>query len=444
MAATRPAPKVRAIECPNCGGSVELRTMGAALRASCVQCLSLLDVSKPEIQIVQKFRDAMRREPKIPLGSRGKFANVNYEAIGFQTRGITVDGTQYTWDEYVLYNPFHGFRYLTEYDGHWNFTKPIHEVPIPDTVLGSSAVRMGNDKFRLFQTATANTVFVMGEFPWRVKVGETVVTRDFVNPPFSLASETAEGDVNWSHSTYTPGNEIWKAFQLKGSPPPANGIYSNQPNPYGSTKSLWGLLALFSVGLLVTMIITSILARNEVAFQSKYTYVQGQGEPSFVTPVFELKGGESNVLIDVRTDIANDWAFFGFALINDQTGTAYDFGKEVSYYYGRDSDGDWTEGDRSDGVGVGGIPGGKYYLRVEPEMEKSISSGVFGNKRMAYEIRVRRDVSVLWPYFLVWPFLLLPPLFAMIRRHSFEGKRWAESDPNGLGEHASSDDEEED
>ena len=32
------------------------------------------------------------------------------------------------------------------------------------------------------------------------------------------------------------------------------------------------------------------------------------------------------------------------ALINDDTGVAYDFGKEVSYYFGRDSDGSWTEG----------------------------------------------------------------------------------------------------
>jgi hypothetical protein len=444
MPATRPAPKIRAIECPNCGGAVELRGMGSSLRATCVQCLSLLDVTKPEIKIVQRFQEAMRREPKIPLGSRGKFDNVNYEAIGFQTRGIMADGTQYTWDEYVLYNPYHGFRYLTEYDGHWNFTTPVAEIPVPDSVMGAPAVRRGQEKFKLFQTANAETLFVMGEFPWRVKVGERVTTQDYVSPPLSLASETVEGDVNWSLSTYTPGQEIWQKFQLPGSPPPANGVYSNQPNPYGSSRGLFGMLAFFSLLLFITMTITGLLARNEVAFQSKYTFVPGSGEPSFVTPSFELKGGESNVEIDIETDLDNNWAFFSFALINEQTGTAYDFGKEVNYYYGRDSDGSWSEGDRRDSVGIGGVPGGRYYLRVEPEVEKSVANSVFGERRVNYSIRLRRDVAVFWPYFVAWPLLLLPPLFGFIRRAGFEGQRWAESDPTGAAAHSSSDEEDDD
>ena len=40
--------------------------------------------------------------------------------IGFERRTIHVDGMAYSWHEYVLFNPFKGFRYLTEYNGHWN------------------------------------------------------------------------------------------------------------------------------------------------------------------------------------------------------------------------------------------------------------------------------------------------------------------------------------
>jgi hypothetical protein len=132
------------------------------------------------------------------------------------------------------------------------------------------------------------------------------------------------------------------------------------------------------------------------------------------------------------------------ALINEDTGTAYDFGKELSYYSGSDSDGDWTEGDRADTIGLGGVPGGRYYLRVEPEMEKTGSSSVFGAKRVNYEIEVRRDVAVIWPYFVAWPFLLLPPIFSALRRATFEGTRWAESDPTGSAAHESDSEDEED
>ena len=49
----------------------------------------------------------------------------------------------------------------------------------------------------------------------------------------------------------------------------------------------------------------------------------------------------------INTDLNNDWAYLSLALINEDTGVAYDFGKEISYYYGRDSDGSWSEGGRS-------------------------------------------------------------------------------------------------
>ena len=51
--------------------------------------------------------------PLIPLGTRGKIRGTDYEVIGFERRTIHVDGAAYSWHEYVLFNPFKGFRYLT-------------------------------------------------------------------------------------------------------------------------------------------------------------------------------------------------------------------------------------------------------------------------------------------------------------------------------------------
>ncbi|MGN7062052.1 DUF4178 domain-containing protein, partial [Neisseria sp. P0001.S006] len=67
--------------------------------------------------------------PLIPLGTRGKFHGDAYEAIGFQVRTIHVEGEAYSWAEYLLFNPFKGFRYLTEYNGHWNDVKPVKSLP---------------------------------------------------------------------------------------------------------------------------------------------------------------------------------------------------------------------------------------------------------------------------------------------------------------------------
>lgn len=428
MPAERPQPKVRAIACPNCGGSVELRGMGSSLHATCINCLSVLDVSHPAVQIVQTFNEKTRRfQPKIPLGTRGKIGGKLYEVNGYQTRALYADGDEYTWDEYVLYNPLYGFRYLSEYQGHWNDIVSFPRLPSP----GTSAVSVDGRTYKLFQTANTKTIFVMGEFPWRVQVGDSVAIEDFVDPPGSVTREGLAGEFTWSRSTYIDGKDIWAAFQLKGAPPTPVGVYSNQPNPSASTRGLWGMLGIFSLLLFLAMSISFVFHSNRNVYQSKYYFTPGSGEPSFVTPIFDMPGGEKNVQVDIKTDLENDWAFFGFALINDETGTAYDFGKEVSFYHGSDSDGSWSEGERGDTVTIGGVPGGKYYLRVEPEMEKAASSPEFTGKRVNYQISVTRDVPVVWPYFLAWPFLLIPPLFAVIRRANFETKRWAEADPTG-------------
>ena len=74
---------VRTLECPNCGGTVQLK-YERTINAVCIQCLSILDATTPALQILQKFEGKQRYQPMIPLGTRGKLPSGQYEAIGFQ------------------------------------------------------------------------------------------------------------------------------------------------------------------------------------------------------------------------------------------------------------------------------------------------------------------------------------------------------------------------
>ncbi len=67
--------------------------------------------------------------PKIPLGSRGPLHGHEFEVIGFARRYIDVDGEEYGWNEYVLFNRAQGFRYLSEYEGHWNDIRTVRGMP---------------------------------------------------------------------------------------------------------------------------------------------------------------------------------------------------------------------------------------------------------------------------------------------------------------------------
>jgi hypothetical protein len=138
---------------------------------------------------------------------------------------------------------------------------------------------------------------------------------------------------------------------------------------------------------------------------------------AFVTPTFQLDGRKSNIELSIHTDLDNNWVYFNFALINNQSGETFDFGREVSYYH--DSDG--SEGSRDNSVIIPSVPSGQYYLRVDPEMAR-------GSAFVAYDLKLRRNVPNYGFFGLAFLLLLIPPAFTTYRRGSFESARWRESD----------------
>ena len=143
-----------------------------------------------------------------------------------------------------------------------------------------------------------------------------------------------------------------------------------------------------------------------------------------MTDTFELKGRTSDVVLTTRADVNNNWIYLNYALINADTGHAYDFGREVSYYHGQDADGSWSEGGQRDSVTVPAVEPGHYYLRIEPESDPRHGS-------IDYEVRLRRDVPQSSFFWLGGLLLLIPALLITWRSMNFEHLRWAESDYGG-------------
>lgn len=415
---------IRSLSCPNCGATVTIRSFGHAVNVVCGSCRSILDAQNPTVQVLQQFQAAMRYEPLIPLGTRGKLRGVVYEAVGFQRRSLEADGLTYTWGEYVLFNPYKGFRYLTEFDGHWNYVSTLRSLPENPGGLGSMLpVSYLGELYRHFQSAQATTSFVIGEFPWQVRVGEEVEVADYVAPPRVLSSETTkEKEVTWSLGEYMTGTDVWKAFSLKGEPPQAVGVYENQPSPFGATpRAVWRYCGIFVVLALLLTIAHTAVARNKQVFSGAYTFdPKSTGERSFVTETFELTGRTAPIRVETAANVDNSWIYLDYALINDDTGDAYDFGRELSYYHGRDEDGNWSEGSSTNSVTVPGVPPGHYYLRIEPESDPG--------RPISYGVTVTQDV----PVFILLPIaaglLLVPALLVTWRSMNFEHLRWQESD----------------
>ena len=126
--------------------------------------------------------------------------------------------------------------------------------------------------------------------------------------------------------------------------------------------------------------------------------------------------------MQIQSNVNNSWAYYNLSLINDQTGKAIDFGREVSFYHGVDSDGSWVEGNQDDRSFLPAIPAGNYFLRVQPE--GPILDGAVTN----YTISLHRDVARGSWFLIAFALLGVVPLGIALRAWGFEAQRWNESD----------------
>jgi ribosomal protein S27E len=415
---------VRSVNCPNCGAATAVRTFGHAVNVVCQSCGSILDAANPGVTILQRYTEAIREEPLIPLGTRGKLLDIECEVVGFQVRQIVVDDVAYQWREYLLFNPYREFRYLTEYAGHWNVVSTLNALPQGGATPDSSARTYGRQRYRHFQTAVATTTFVLGEFPWQIRVGDTTTGSDYVAPPMMLSAEQdSDKEVTWSLGRYVRGEEIWTSLALPGKPPRRVGIFANEPSPFqGVTGGMWQKAALLAALAALLWVAHLATARAKQTFAQNYVFDPSEApEASVVTPVFELDGRPTAVEIETATNLDNQWLFVGYALINDETGQAFEVAREVSYYHGIEDGEPWTEGSPTDTVALPSVPAGRYFLRIETEGDRTAPP-------TRYRVRVVRDVSTSLWFMVALALIAVPPILTSWRAAMFERRRWQESD----------------
>jgi hypothetical protein len=413
------AAAAQSLSCPNCGGPLEIHAPDRTERVACPWCGSLLD-AKRDLAVLSAL-SAVPVQPLIPLGSKGTFDGIEWTLIGFMERSVTIEGVRYPWHEYLLYEPRHGFRWLVESSGHWSFV----EAANPGDVTGGGQRRTYEGRtYKHFQSAIARVDAVLGEFYWAVAGGDEVETADYVSPPHMLSLEQTGEEINWSHGTYRTGREVWEAFRLPGGPPRPEGIAPQQPSPFaGRVKETWSS-AFLGLGLLWVLYVGFLILGGREVLRQSVTLPAGvaPGAPEAVlfTDPFEVPRS-GNVQIKVNAPVSNSWLYLDGALINEETGAVDEFDVEVSYYFGRDSDGSWTEGGTRGLAYVGHLPPGRYVLRLAPQWEA-------GKMPSGYDFAVRSRVPRFHYVLLAALALLAWPLRMAWRALRFEMQRWAESD----------------
>ncbi|HZF53036.1 MAG TPA: DUF4178 domain-containing protein [Polyangiaceae bacterium] len=207
-----PQAAVTAVACPNCGGNLPLVAPTTTERVVCRYCGMASDLKQGALRALGAAPKPPI-EPYIPLGAEGTLRGMRLICIGFVIRGCTVDGERYRWREYLVYaGPRVGYLWLMEEDGNWQFVSPI--PPGEVAVSGGSALFKGNH-YSFKQSVQAEVEYVIGEFYWKVEIGESVRATEFEGPGGKVSVEQTADEVNYSFCEPTPTKEIAQAFGLK-------------------------------------------------------------------------------------------------------------------------------------------------------------------------------------------------------------------------------------
>ncbi len=289
MAPPEPAPVMaKGFKCPNCGGPVNLELPGKSVTIRCPKCSSILEPDHEVLKLRDRYNEQFPHRQWIPIGTEGTLNGIKFKCVGMVVREDDEGGE---WSEYLLFNPYHGYRYLVESSGHWTLIEQYPGLGFdrsgrPGWYGPTGTIKLAGKKLKYFTHYRAKVKNIIGEFPWQATIGETNEVTEYIAPPYQASCENVaqyfdkegrpvdiasllaaeaknnagrgdsedddeddyeeDGDIgaliakhgltkritesNWSIGEYKYPEEIQAAFKLKEMPP-KYGMGMCEPNP---------------------------------------------------------------------------------------------------------------------------------------------------------------------------------------------------------------------
>lgn len=203
----------RQFACPHCGAPVTVQRE----ESKTVTCPSCRSVIALDAGIGGEMAHALQDEPVRPLialGSTGKLLGVPWQVVGFQHRmgHEPGDDEQFGWSEYLLYHRTRGFSFLVDSSEGWSMVAPATGAPRLSRDENSASYLGAT--YRLQSRYAAETVYVAGEFYWRVERGQKSDNADYASGRNLLSRERTRSEVTWSVGSQLQSATVAAAFGL--------------------------------------------------------------------------------------------------------------------------------------------------------------------------------------------------------------------------------------
>lgn len=340
-----------------------LRTAGLTVTVGCDHCGALLDATQPKVRLLARAVEAMRR-PDIPLGTRGLLNGEQWEVVGYQERSADV-----VWSEYLLFNPYLGYRYLVDDGRRYSLGRVLDRRPGARRLMLTHA---DGDYVRFGSSYQVVTRFVLGEFPWRASAGEQVRETDYVRPGTMLACEETDAEISWTELRMLAPGEAERAFGLSARRVPWGGT----PSPHEPSPFLDRAKEAAIVGGAATLALLAIAAstpgRTRVLEHRLMVPLDERAHTAVLGPV--TLPAAARVTVRAEAGVDNQWVDLDYSLTERRTQESYDVYGTAERYSGSDADGPWAEGDGQVARSLSAVPRGTYDLVVEAKASRWASA----------------------------------------------------------------------
>ncbi|QXT36071.1 DUF4178 domain-containing protein [Sphingomonas sanguinis] len=411
---------VRALICPQCGGTIALRAGGLTVSLICEHCGATLDTTRDDVRVIAAAHRAMLR-PQIPLGTRGTLRGETWEVIGYLERTDGYAG----WQEYLLFNPYAGYRFLVDDGRCFSLGQVVDRTP-DWAFKGCTLDGLGYHNFGAAYDASVN--FVVGEFYWRVAMGERVKASDHVRPGAMLTCEQNEHERTWTLLTLLDMGEAEKAFGIEQRARPSHGTPSpHEPSPHMRPLREAGVVFAAAMLALIAVLVALGPARRTLLTDTFALTVDAAPIERVVAQV-SLPAPYNRVTIAAEArELDNGWVDLDYALVGRNTQRRFDAYALAERYSGSDSDGSWSEGDRSPNIAFASVPGGTYDLVVEASFHgwTGAQAPPATGQVVPVTLRLATGGSFVGPMVLAILALALWPVLLAIRHLRFEHRRLA-------------------
>jgi len=413
-----PAKDVKALECPCCGGAIELRAAGFSTYFVCQYCGSELDLLSDNLKALKRRAEAAG-DLHIPLGTRGVLKDIEWVVTGNLRKS---DGWE-EWEEFLLFNPYHGYRWLVFTKDGWSYGTPL--LSAPEASWAHSVQYQGNAFSQCYDIAFSETKRALGEFYWQAKRGDRTQQASYVCGQLMLSCEYSGDEQNWTLEQWVDSAEVAQAFGVYDTgqyPEIGSNPLPHQPNPYKSKAIDMSLVA--SVFFLAAILLAVILSFGEDSFSEQYTARIAASERMLSLGQFTVAGRSKPFTIETRGEPGNNnWMDVEYTLTNTATGDQIIANQPIEYYFGKD----WKEDNRFGTIKISGVPEGTYDLTAQVYLPEdhfaAPSRTAWDTDFRTVSIKARPNGFFSSNLFLLFLGLFAPAIWYWCRSNGFEGAR---------------------